>query len=185
MKGHDVILSSGDPARGGKGFTNWGTSWEFFLKLDREFSFTLDAAASWSNNKCNRFITEEMDALSMEHWGEPGQEIIFLNFPYGSSAAKWMEKSWIESQKGSIVVILAPSRTGTKWWHNWVMGRASEVRFIKGRLKFSHPITGHLGAAAAFDSAVIIYRPSGRLIREDHTQSLNLIVKTTFTAMER
>jgi hypothetical protein len=29
---------------------------------------------------------------------------------------------------------LIPSRTDTKWWHNYVM--KGEIEFIKGRLKF-------------------------------------------------
>ena len=47
----------------------------------------------------------------------------------------WLKKGYEEWQKGKLMVFLIPSRTDTKWWHQWVM-EATEIRFIKGRLKF-------------------------------------------------
>lgn len=47
--------------------------------------------------------------------------------------------------------MLIPSRTDTKWWHEYVM-KAKEIRFIKGRLKFS----GHKNSAP-FPSCIVIF----------------------------
>jgi hypothetical protein len=47
--------------------------------------------------------------------------------------------------------MLIPSRTDTKYWHDFVM--KGEVRFIKGRLKF-----GDAKANAPFPSAVVIFK---------------------------
>src|SRR5262245_26704965 len=54
---------------------------------------------------------------------------------------------------GATVVCLVPSRTGTAWWHAWVLEKA-EIRHRKGRITF-------VGAAnpAGFDSVAAIYRP--------------------------
>lgn len=77
----------------------------------------------------------------------------FCNPPYGRSIGKWVRKASEESKKnGSVVVMLIPSRTGTKWFHDYIYGKA-EVRFIKGRLRF----VGAKGYAP-FDSMVVVFR---------------------------
>ena len=50
------------------------------------------------------------------------------------------------------MVCLVPSRTDTKWFHEYVLGKA-EIRFVKGRLKF-----GDSKESAPFPSMVVIYR---------------------------
>lgn len=49
------------------------------------------------------------------------------------------------------MVCLLPSRTDTRWFHDWVLGKA-ELRFVKGRLKF-----GDGKNSAPFGSLVAIY----------------------------
>lgn len=60
---------------------------------------------------------------------------VFVNPPYGREIPKWCKKVFEESLKGRTVVMLIPSRTDTRWWHDYIM-KADEIRFIKGRLKF-------------------------------------------------
>ena len=62
-----------------------------------------------------------------------------------------MEKGYGEYLKGKTVVFLIPSRTDTKWWHNYCM--RGEIRFIKGRLKFDN-----YKNSAPFPSAIVIFR---------------------------
>ena len=51
--------------------------------------------------------------------------------------------------------MLIPSRTDTKYWHNYIMKAASAIYFVKGRLKFKN---GDEGAnAAPFPSAVVVF----------------------------
>jgi hypothetical protein len=54
--------------------------------------------------------------------------------------------------EGKTVVMLIPSRTDTKYWHDYIM-KATEIRFIKGRLKF-----GGSKNSAPFPSAIIIFK---------------------------
>lgn len=56
-----------------------------------------------------------------------------------------------EFLKGKVVVFLIPSRTDTRWWHDYIM-KATEIRFLKGRLKF-----GGSKNSAPFPSAVVIF----------------------------
>lgn len=132
---------------------NWETPQDFFDLLDAEFSFTLDPCALPSSAKCSRYFTPEDDGLAQD-WGG---ERVFMNPPYGREIGHWIEKACIESQKpNTLVVGLIPSRTDTRYWHRYIMGRATEIRFIKGRLKF-----GNANNSAPFPSAVIIWQGAG------------------------
>ena len=43
----------------------------------------------------------------------------------------------MEAQKiNTIVVMLIPARTDTRYFHEFIYHKAREIRFIKGRLKF-------------------------------------------------
>lgn len=46
----------------------WETPQSLFDELDREFHFTLDAAASDTNHKCDRYYTKEQNGL-IQDWG--------------------------------------------------------------------------------------------------------------------
>ena len=74
-----------------------------------------------------------------------------MNPPYGRVINDWMKKAWEEHEKGATVVALVPSRTDTKWFHNYAI--KGEVRFIKGRLKF-----GGSKDPAPFPNCIVIFR---------------------------
>lgn len=125
----------------------WETPQWLFDALDEEFCFTLDACASNKNFKVDRFFTRKENGLIQDWRGY----VVWMNPPYGREIAAWIEKAH-NSSSHAIVVGLVPSRTDTRWWHDHIQGSA-EVRFIKGRLKFS-------GAKhnAPFPCAVVIWR---------------------------
>lgn len=130
----------------------WSTPQDFFDKLNEEFHFTLDVCAFPENAKCEKFYTPEDDGLH-----RPWDGVVWCNPPYGRQIGKWVYTGLIASMlRGSTVVMLLPARTDTKWFHEWIYGKA-EVRFIKGRLKF-----GGSKNAAPFPSMVVIFRPYGR-----------------------
>ncbi len=128
---------------------DWATPQDFFDKLNWRFGpFDLDACASPHNTKCSNFLTEAEDGLSRSWEGHA----VFVNPPYGRGIDKWIEKAYNESKKENTkVVMLIPARTDTKYWHNYVM-KASEIHFVKGRLKF-----GDSENSAPFPSAVIVF----------------------------
>ena len=77
---------------------------------------------------------------------------MFCNPPY-SKIAKWTEKCYREGCKdNTVVVLLIPSRTDTKYFHHFIYNR-EEIRFIKGRLRF-----GDSENSAPFPSMVVIFR---------------------------
>lgn len=128
----------------------WETPQAFFDELNKEFDFTLDVCATLENAKCTDYYTTEMDGL-MQKW----QGTCWMNPPYGREISKWMQKAYESSLIGATVVCLVPSRTDTKWWHDYAM--KGEVRFIKGRLKFSNSKNNSKNFAP-FPSAVVVFK---------------------------
>lgn len=128
---------------------DWATPQAFFDLVDEEFRFTLDAAASPENAKCEVFYDEAKDALRLRWLGR-----VWCNPPYGRAIRDWVKKGYEEAQRGAEVVMLIPARTDTTYWHDYVM-KASEVRLVRGRLVFG---TGEAIANAPFPSALVVFR---------------------------
>tara|TARA_B100000989_G_scaffold183957_1_gene138445 strand:- start:7519 stop:7992 length:474 start_codon:yes stop_codon:yes gene_type:complete len=128
---------------------NWATPHDFFLKLDWRFGpFDLDPCATHSNAKCDKYFTEEDNGLDKDWTGNN----VFVNPPYGRGIDKWIKKAYESAlEPDTKVVMLIPARTDTKYWHNYVM-KASEIYFVKGRLKF-----GDSDNSAPFPSAVVVF----------------------------
>lgn len=130
----------------------WATPQNFFDELNKEFHFTLDPCADEENHKCGKYYNEKENGL-LQDWGG---ETVFCNPPYGRNiTGKWVEKAVQECRKeGTTVVLLLPSRTDTKWFHDYLYNKENvELRFIKGRLKF-----GDGENSAPFGSLVAVIR---------------------------
>ena len=124
----------------------WATPADLYEKLDQEFRFTLDPCSTEENHKCPKYYTKTEDGLKQSWAGER----VFCNPPY-SQSAKWIAKAWEETRNpNTICVLLLPARTDTRAFHDYIMHRA-EVRFIRGRLKFSGG-GGLLGTIPVHDS---------------------------------
>lgn len=125
----------------------WTTPKEFFKELDDHFAFTLDAFASHENALCEKYYTEEDNALIQDWYPER----VFMNPPYGKMLKHCVKKAYEESLKGTKIVMLIPSRTDTTYFHDYIYGKA-EIRFLRGRLKF-----GDGKNPAPFPSMLVIY----------------------------
>lgn len=111
----------------------WATPQNLFDELNAEFHFTLDPCATAENAKCKKFYTRAEDGLKQDWEGET----VFCNPPYGRDIYAWVRKCFMEAQKiNTIVVMLIPARTDTRYFHEFIYHKAREIRFIKGRLKF-------------------------------------------------
>lgn len=127
----------------------WATPQDFFDNLNNEFRFEIDVCATAENAKCKTFYTKEQNGLEM-----PWNGVCWCNPPYGREIGKWVERAYTSSVGGATVVMLLPARTDTKWFHEYIYGKA-EIRFIKGRLKF-----GNSKNSAPFPSMVAVFRPN-------------------------
>lgn len=116
---------------------DWETPADVYRILDAEFRFDFDPCPK----------DPAFDGLVVP-WGERN----FVNPPYGRQIVAWIAKGVAEWLQGKTVVFLIPSRTDTAWWHNLIM-QASEIRFVRGRLKFKGATN-----SAPFPSAIVIFK---------------------------
>ncbi len=121
----------------------WATPKEVYLALHKEFSFTFDPCPLMDPAKAGMSLFGT-DGLSKPWDGER----VYCNPPYGPGIAQWLAKA----REPDLSVYLLPSRTDTKWWHEYAM-KADEIRFLRGRLKFGGAIN-----SAPFPSVVLVYR---------------------------
>ena len=116
---------------------DWKTPRALYQALYAKFRFDYDPCP----------VKPKVNGLESE-WGN----INFVNPPYGKEIMKWIQKGYQENLKGKTVVFLIPSRTDTRWWHDYIM-KADETRFIRGRLKFDDQKN-----SAPFPSAIIVFK---------------------------
>ena len=110
----------------------WETPQDLFDKLNEEFKFILDVCATEKNAKCKFFLAKIDDGLNQDWTWE--NQWKWMNPPYGREIGKWVKKASEERK----VVALLPARTDTKYFHEYIYNKKNvEIRFIKGRLKFS------------------------------------------------
>lgn len=137
----DVLFSSENEV--------WATPQDFYDKLNEEFSFNLDPCAISENAKCDTYFTPEQDGLTQNWQGYT----VFCNPPYGRKIYSLVKKCSEESKKeNTTVVMLIPSRTDTRYFHDFIYHKAKDIRFVKGRLKF-----GGAKNSAPFPSMVVVF----------------------------
>lgn len=140
----------------------WQTPPDLFGRLDREFGFTLDAAALQNSARCSAWLgpdhpdPDRRDALAVEWPRGP----VWVNPPYGRGVGDWIAKAALEAANGSTVVVLVMANTDTAYWHDHAW-KAAEIRFIRGRVKFLRA-DGSPAGSAPKGSALLIFRPFWR-----------------------
>lgn len=120
----------------------------FFDWLNGIFRFDLDVCALPENAKCEKYYTPEADGLKQPWIGG-----VWCNPPYGREIGKWVEKAVREREReyNRFIVMLLPARTDTKWFQQYVYGKAY-LYFINGRLSF-----GNQKGNAPFPSVLAVY----------------------------
>lgn len=105
---------------------DWKTPLEFYYTLDNEFHFDFDPCPFQHD-------IELWDGLKVD-WGTSN----YINPPYSQKLKEaFILKAIEEANKGKLCVMLLPVSTSTKIFHNHILPEKPEIRFVKGRLKFS------------------------------------------------
>lgn len=73
---------------------------------------------------------------------------VFCNPPYGPGITAWLERGF----DADIAVYLLPARTDTRWFHTICLPHATDIRFLRGRLKFGGSFN-----SAPFPSMVVVF----------------------------
>jgi len=115
----------------------WATPKALYEKLDSEFRFNFDPCP----------IGGDQDGLAPLFTSWSGKRV-FCNPPYGPQIAKWLQRG----EEAELAVFLLPARTDTRWFHEEVLPKAKEIRFVKGRLCFNDGL-----ARSPFPSMLVVY----------------------------
>lgn len=120
--------------------------------MNEEFNFTLDPCSTEENHLCDKYYTIKENGLIQDWSGER----VYCNPPYGKEISLWVKKCYEESRKkNTLVVMLIPARTDTRYFHDYIYKKVKEIRFLKGRLKFIGEQKG--SGSAPFPSMVVIF----------------------------
>lgn len=104
----DACFSSGN--------VEWGTPQWLFDELDAVYHFETDVCATPENAKCKKYFTKEQDGLKQEWTG-----VCWCNPPFGRGiTGKWVKKAY---ESKATTVMLIPSRTDTKWFHDYIVNQ--------------------------------------------------------------
>lgn len=107
---------------------NWATPKDLYDKLNAEFAFDFDQCPLNTGE-----ITSDKDGLLIE-WGERN----YINPPYSLKLKEAFTVKAVEQAKqGKLCVMLLPVSTSTKLFHDVIQPNAKEIRFLRGRVKFS------------------------------------------------
>ena len=124
----------------------WAPPASVYDPLHKEFQFNYDPCPiTWKEG--------DPDAL-VSDWGTS----TFCNPPY-SIVSKFVKKASDEAKKGKTIVLLINACTDTKWFHEYIWGKA-EVRFIKGRISFIDPKNPEKKQPSPRPSMIVVFRNS-------------------------
>ncbi|EFH9189158.1 TPA: DNA methylase [Escherichia coli] len=143
------------------GSDDWRTPSLIFRNLHREYSFSLDGAATEHDTLLPRFT----DDISRQSWVS---EKVFCNPPY-SDIPSFLAKA----SEADLAVFLIPYRPHTTYWlrHIFTNPLCHEIRILHRAVKFLPP-AGHNGLVirSPFASAIVIFKSEPR--RHEITQMI-------------
>jgi hypothetical protein len=120
---------------------HWATPEDLFDQLHKEFDFTLDPCP--------------LQAVTLDCLRSWEGERVFCNPPYGPTIREYLTKA----REATVAVYLLPARTDTKWFHDYCL-QAEEIRFIRGRLRFSDAKWN-----APFPSMIVIFKSDPEIVQ--------------------
>lgn len=117
--------------------TSWYTPPALYAMLHQEFHFDLDPCP----------LDGHSNGLGTLLCPWTGRRV-FCNPPYDRHLEAWLARA----QEAVVAVYLLPVRTGLGWFLDIVLPQATEIRFIRGRVRF-----GGATVNATFNSMVVIF----------------------------
>ncbi len=111
-------------------------------KIVHNNKFDLDVCCSKKNIPADKHFIEGVKDGLTEDWSK----LNYCNPPF-KVCDRWVKKAYKEWFKGNTTVLLIPSRTETKYWHDYILEDGEEkrlgvhVKFLRKGYGFLHPET--------------------------------------------
>ncbi|HII1865896.1 TPA: DNA N-6-adenine-methyltransferase [Escherichia coli] len=135
------------------GSDDWRTPYRLFRNLHREFSFSMDGAATEHDALLPRFT----DDIHNQSWVG---ERVFCNPPYSDT-----KTFLLKAAEADLAVFLIPYRPHTTYWlkHLFTNPLCHEIRILHRAVKYLPP-AGHNGLAirSPFASGIIVFKKEPR-----------------------
>ncbi|EIG7612862.1 DNA methylase [Escherichia coli] len=135
------------------GSDDWRTPYRLFRNLHREFSFSMDGAATEHDALLPRFT----DDIHNQSWVG---ERVFVNPPYSD-----IPSFLIKASEADLAVFLIPHRANTSYWlrHIYSNNHCHEIRILHRAVKYLPP-AGHNGLVvrAPFPAALVVFKKEPR-----------------------
>ena len=116
---------------------SWGTPYDIFNFCEQRYGkHDLDAAAESNWSMVSEYLTKEDDALDPDtQWNGNN---IWINPPYNSKMiTKFVQRVIKEvNENNKCATMLLPAKTDQLWFQELCYNNATELIFLKGRLKF-------------------------------------------------
>lgn len=105
----------------------------WWKKLDAEFHFTLDPAASDEFHMTKKYYTVEDNALVQDWSGE----VVWVSPPWKyDEMMEWLVKCAREARVNNVTIVGIYPVQEWEWWWDEFAKTADEIRYIEGGLKF-------------------------------------------------
>lgn len=135
----------------------WSVPRQVFDPLNEQHDFTVDAAASPDNTKCECFWSREDNGLEQDWTGER-----VWCAPPRREASAWVEKAAVSE---CLTVMVLPADTGSKWFHRYVWEEEASqpkqdvlVRILPDKIKASTDSKDRI-PPAPFPAMVVTFKP--------------------------
>lgn len=138
----------------------WRTPDYLFAWLNELYGpFTLDAAAADKNALCERYFTEEMNALKqIVNFGEK----CWLNPPFNNIKpfVEWV--IWQRDNMQAEFTVVLPSDLSTSWGELCVNEASEVIHIVGGRINYVSNLTGKEVKGNNKPTVVCVFRPGNR-----------------------
>ena len=126
------------------GNNDYKTPPELYIKALNRFNtdkFELDTCCSEENIPAKTYYkNNEIDGLSAD-W----KSFNWCNPPF-NECKKWINKAYIEQQKGNTTVMLLPVRTETAYWHDYILYNANvKIEWLRKGYRFLNSDNSEMG----------------------------------------
>lgn len=139
----------------------WNTPWHAVRDAEVLIGqrFTLDAAAIDGNAaKAGEWITPDMDALKTP-WTPTKPGAVWCNPPF-SQKQLFLKRAWDQARAhGVTVCLMVPYERATKWWREYVSGRATVVYLPEGRYNYCDADSKVEIVGCNFASCFVVFTP--------------------------
>jgi hypothetical protein len=117
------------------------------------------------------YLNSKMEALSAKEY-KNRTEVLDNEKWVKTDISDWVRRCQESSLAGSQVIALLPAAVDTKYWHQYIFGKATAACFLKGRIRF-------VGAPAAAPMACSLVYWGGSLYDNfvEAMSSLGYVVK--------